>query len=84
MHIYTRRIPMESSANEIIIKEESRQQSYEISQLKSRNEELLSVIKIISFELDNKSLIIVSLADNDYNAPEAFDIHLDTGEIIVW
>ena len=53
MHIYTRRIPMESSANEIIIKEESRQQSYEISQLKSRNEELLSVIKIISFELDN-------------------------------
>jgi hypothetical protein len=37
----------------------------------------------MNFELDNKSLIKISLADNDYNGPEAFDIHLDTGEIIV-
>ncbi|KJS23589.1 MAG: hypothetical protein VR72_00285 [Clostridiaceae bacterium BRH_c20a] len=40
-------------------------------------------LKYLSFELDNNSLITVSLADNDYNGPEAFDIHLDTGEIIV-
>ena len=53
MHIYTRRTPMESNANEIILREEIRQQSYEICQLKTKNEELLSAIKIISFELDN-------------------------------
>jgi hypothetical protein len=39
--------------------------------------------KYLSFKLDNQSSIAVSLADNDYNGPEAFDIHLDTGEIIV-
>ncbi len=39
--------------------------------------------KYIGFILDNQISITVSLADNDYNGPEAFDIHLDTGEIIV-
>ncbi len=39
--------------------------------------------KYLSFKLDNQGSITVSLADNDYNGPEAFDVHLDTGEIIV-
>lgn len=40
-------------------------------------------LKYLSFELDNKSSIKVSLADYDCNGPEAFDIHLNTGEVIV-
>ena len=40
-------------------------------------------LKYLSFELDNKNSIKVSLVDNDYSGPEAFEIWLDTGEIIV-
>lgn len=39
--------------------------------------------KYLSFELDSKNSIKVSLDDNDYSGPEAFEIWLDTGEIIV-
>jgi hypothetical protein len=39
--------------------------------------------KRLCFELDNDSSVIISLANSDYCGPEAFDIHLDSGTIIV-
>ena len=39
--------------------------------------------KFISLVMENKGELIISLLDDDYSCPEAMEIYLNSGEIIV-
>src|SRR5215471_15241423 len=38
----------------------------------------------IELEFDRGGLLLVGMTDGDYNGPEAMDLHLANGNIVVW
>lgn len=44
---------------------------------------VFKTLECIRFEVDDKKVIIVSLAEIDYIGPEAVSIHFNSGEVVV-
>lgn len=65
-------------------------ESCDLSEISTKDIINQTIIKIeaeehnyVEFRLSNNNSICISIADNDYTGPEAYEVWLETGEIIV-